>query len=129
MLALRRHKRVSTWLGLLALLSNVLAVAVFAPAKMAPLFDELLGALVICTSDGAKTLGQSDGRAPHRGAAEHCPACTLVAQVALAITAILGIFAFPTPISVKPPLPVRSRAPATYLRLGGIGSRAPPLFA
>jgi hypothetical protein len=49
--------------------------------------------------------------------------------VALAVALVLlAVIAFPLPVAARP-APIRSRALAPHLSLGGIGSRAPPLFA
>jgi hypothetical protein len=112
----------------LALLANVLAGAVYAPAKILPLLDDLLGPLVICTAEGAKTAPAGGGGSDPHGAAQHCTACVLVAQVALAVAIIQTAIVFPTPVAVRL-APLELRAPARYLSLGGIGSRAPPLSA
>ena len=46
------RRRIIAWLAIVALLGNVLAA--FAPLKATAIFDDVLGHLVICTSDGAK---------------------------------------------------------------------------
>jgi hypothetical protein len=118
------------WLGIVALLGNVMAGAFgYGPAKnMVPLVDEVLGALIICTSDGAKD-GSHGGGLPVHNPADHCPACVTVAKVALAVALVLlAVVAFPLPVAARP-VPIGSRPPAPRLSLGGIGSRAPPLLA
>jgi hypothetical protein len=126
----RKYKRCLAWLGIMALLGNVMAGAFgYAPArKMVPLVDEVLGVLIICTADGAKD-GSHGGGSPIHNPADHCPACVTVAKVALAVALVLlAVIAFPLPVAARP-VPIRSRPLAPHLSLGGIGSRAPPLFA
>jgi hypothetical protein len=126
---LRKSRRGWAWLGIMALLGNVMVGAFgYAPAKkMVPVVDEILGALVICTSDGAKDA--SHGGSPIHNPSDHCPACVTLAKVALAAALILlAVIAFPLPVAARL-VPARSRRPAPRLSLGGIGSRAPPLFA
>jgi hypothetical protein len=127
---LRKLKRYAAWLGVMALLGNVMAGAFgYVPAKkMAPVVDEILGALVICTSDGAQDASHGGGL-PIHNPADHCPACVTLAKVALATALILlAVIAFPLPVAPRS-VPIRSRRLAPRLSLGGIGSRAPPLFA
>jgi hypothetical protein len=123
----RHRRRLAAWLGAVALLINVLAGAIALPAKMALPADGLLGTLVICTADGARTLPGADD-APQHSSTEHCAACVLVAQHALAVAFFLGVVAFPAPDAARQPTTV-TRAPSPTLSLGGIGSRAPPLSA
>jgi Protein of unknown function (DUF2946) len=126
----RIYKRGLAWLGIMALLGNVMAGAFgYVPAKkMVPVVDEILGALIICTADGA-TDGSHGGGSPIHNPADHCPACMTLAKVALAAAIILlGVIAFPLPVAARP-VPIRSRPLVPHLSLGGIGSRAPPLFA
>jgi hypothetical protein len=118
------------WLGIMALLGNVLAGTFgYAPAKkMLALGDEVLGALIICTSDGARDAGHGGG-SPIHNPADHCPACVTIAKVALTVALVLlAVIAFPLPIAGRPVF-LRSRPLAPHLSLGGIGSRAPPLLA
>ena len=127
---LRKYRRSLAWLGIIALLGNVMAGAFgYAPAKkLMPVVDEVLGTLIICTSNGAVDGGHGGG-SPVHNPADHCPACVTLAKVALAVALVLlGIIAFPLPI-VGRPVPSRSRPLNPHLCIGGIGSRAPPLFA
>ena len=127
---LRKLKRYAAWLGIIALLGNVMAGAFgYVPAKkMAPVVDEILGVLVICTADGTQDASHGGG-SPIHNPADHCPACVMLAKVALATALILlAVIAFPLPVAPRP-VPIRSRRLAPRLSLGGIGSRAPPLFA
>lgn len=109
------------------MLGNVLFVV--APAKSAQLADDLLGPLVICTSHGPQVLDPGgDIPEPGDASSSHCPGCTLVKSFALALAPLPPEF-LPPPqsgpsIGWSPTLPAVSR-----LKLGGIGSRAPPAFA
>jgi hypothetical protein len=126
----RKYKRWLAWLGIMALLGNVMTGAFgYSPVKkMTPVVDAILGVLVICTSDGATDGGQGGG-SPIHNPADHCPACVTLAKVALAVALVLlAVIAFPLPVAARP-VPIRSRQPTARLGLGGIGSRAPPLFA
>lgn len=126
----RKYRRCFAWLGIIALLGNVMAGAFgYAPAKkLRPVVDEVLGVLIICTSDGAVD-GSHGGSSPVHNPADHCPACVTIAKVALAVALVLlAVIAFPLSIAGRP-VPIRSRPPVPQLCLGGIGSRAPPHFA
>ena len=126
----RKYRRGLAWLGIMALLVNVMAGAFgYVPAKkMVPLVDEVLGALIICTSDGA-TDGSHGNGSPVHNPADHCPVCVTFAKVALAVALVLlAVIAFPLPVAARP-VPIRWRPLAPHLSLGGVGSRAPPLFA
>jgi hypothetical protein len=128
--AFRRHRTVLIWISAFALLGSVLAGAFgYAPVKkLTPIVDDVLGLLVICTSDGARE-GVHGGGSPVHNPAEHCPACVTFAKAALAaVLVLLGIIDFPLRVAPRP-VAARPRAPVTRLGLGGIGSRAPPLFA
>lgn len=124
---LRRHKRVLVWLAVVALLGNLLAASAFAPSATAALADDILGPIVICTANGAKALPDDGGPGQH-APANHCPACTLHAQLALTVAIVAIAIAFPLR-TVSKPQPVETRPLAVQFSLGGIGSRAPPLFA
>jgi hypothetical protein len=122
----RRHKRAIGWLGLVAMLCNVLLA--IAPEKAAPLADDILGPLIICTSHGAQVIA-NQGDIPQSGdpSGSHCPACTIVKSYVLALVPPLLEFAWPAEsvlhIAWSP-----TRGAVSQLKLGGIGSRAPPTF-
>jgi hypothetical protein len=126
---LRRHTIIPGWLGVFALLSGILAGTFgYAPAKQAaPIVDEVLGVLTLCSPDALKDGGH--GGAPAHNPAEHCPACITFAKLAIATALVLlAIIAFPL-AAVPGPLLAHLPQRATRLSLGGIGSRAPPHFA
>jgi hypothetical protein len=125
---IRQRRRLTAWLGMLALLVNALAGAIALPAKMTTSADGLLGTLVICTADGARTLPVADGAPQHSSPAEHCAACLLVAHHALAVALLLTVIAFPASDAARQPS-AATHTPTPTLSLGGIGSRAPPLSA
>jgi Protein of unknown function (DUF2946) len=125
---LRRNGRFSSWLAVVALLGNALAMALPPrPAVAATAIDELLGAVVICTADGAKALAGGGGSAPvQQPSSDHCLACVTVAQAALAMifTALLFLL-----LPAATPVPAWRRPSLYRLRPGGTCARAPPLFA
>jgi hypothetical protein len=125
----RRHKYGLGLLGIVAILSNILAGALcHMPSTAAGVVDDVLGALVICTSDGATGV-------PHEGSgpepdkkSDHCATCTLLAGFALVIALVFAAIAFP-PLSIGFHVRTGVRTLADHLSLGGIHSRAPPLSA
>ena len=127
---LRRHRTIPACLGVLALLSSILAGAFgYAPVKqVAPVVDDVLGVLTLCVPTALDDNGHAGG-APAHNPAEHCPACITFAKLAIATAfVLLAIIAFP--VGAAPALvPALLQRPATRLSLGGIGSRAPPYFA
>ena len=123
----RRHKRAWAWLAIIALLSNALATLSPAPLPGASLVDDVLGPLVICTADGAKENPDHGGSGRH-APSDHCPACVPVKPLVLAVAVILTGFDFP-PSPPSRPARLQSRSPAIHVSLGGVRSRAPPLFA
>jgi hypothetical protein len=116
------------WLVALALLSNILAGALYlspASAKAGKLVDAVLGALAICNGAGGAT-DHGDG-AP-RPSSEHCKLCPLLASFALLATLTLILLTFPVLPAFRPPAAL-VRTLADHLSLGGIHSRGPPLSA
>jgi hypothetical protein len=106
------------------MLGNVLLV--FAPAKAAPSVDDILGPLIICTSHGVQVIAnEGDIPQPADPSGSHCPACTIVKSYALALVPPLLEFEWPAEsvlhIAWSP-----TRGAVSQLKLGGIGSRAPP---
>ena len=122
----RRRKRIPAWLAIIALFGNALVAALaVAPASAAPLADDVLGPLVICTSHGADAAPQDGGSSP-QSPREHCPACTLLAKVALVPAPLLLAASVLPDLPAVTPMPIRLRGPAEHLGPGGIRSRAPP---
>jgi len=133
----RERPRVMSWLGVVAVLGNLLASALcMAPAKAVASVDDLLGPLVLCTEHGLQVVpgndapggsggDQRDGGGD--GKSSHCTACTLLVGLALLVALVFAAIAFPARLV----LPFRSsaRTLADHLSLGGIRSRAPPLPA
>jgi hypothetical protein len=126
----RERPRVMGWLGVVAVLSNLLAgMLCMAPAKAVAPVDDILGPLVICTEHGPQTV--PDGAVPGGGEGQrddkssHCTACTLLAGLALAVALVFAAVAFP--VRVFYPFQSAARTLADHLGLGGIRSRAPPL--
>jgi len=122
---LRRLRFALAWLAILALLSHAALLAAPKPAARA---DGVLGPLVICTADGAKVVpddGGPDGPAP----CNHCPACLLATQFALAAVGGDAIsIAFPTP-SASRLIPAAADPLPVHLVRGGTYSRGPPRHA
>jgi hypothetical protein len=127
MVGVRRHRRVLSWIAIVALLSNVLAAGSLVPSMAASLVDDVLGPFVICTADGAKTAPGNGGSGRH-APSDHCPACLTVKQFVLAVALALTAIAFPLPLVARP-VRLQSRSPAVHVSLGAVRSRAPPLFA
>lgn len=110
-------------LGVVALLGNVIASAFCcAPsfARKSEIFDPVLGAIPLCSSD----LGTSGGKQP-KGSKHHCPVCLSAPSKALAAAPLALPLAAPTFLYAS----AAGRdvfAIEGVLRLGGLGSRAPP---
>jgi hypothetical protein len=121
----------TSWLGIVAVLSNLLAsVLCLAPAKAVVPVDDILGPLVICTEHGPQAVPDgavpgSGGEGQRDGKSSHCTACTLLAGLALAVALVFAVIAFP--VRVFYPFKSAARTLADHLSLGGIRSRAPPL--
>jgi hypothetical protein len=125
---LRQHKRQLSWLAAVAVVGNVLAMAlVIRPAAAFTVLDDILGPIALCTADGAKTMPGGSGPLDH-APGDHCPVCATLAQLALAVSIAVAAFLFPMPAAggaallPRRPLPLR-------VRRGGIAPRAPPLLA
>jgi hypothetical protein len=126
MVGVRRHKRVLGWVAIVALLSNVLTAGLLASSMAASPVDDVLGQLVICTADGAKVAPGNGGSGRH-APSDHCPDCVTVKPFAFTVAVVVTAIAFP-PQPAARPARVPSRSPAVHVSLGGIRSRAPPLF-
>src|SRR5262245_25455693 len=124
----RRHRRVMSWLAAIALLSNALAMAAFAPSTAGALVDAILGPVVLCTADGAKVGANGGSGSGEHGAADHCAACITVSQFTLFVAILVSIIAFPLRPAARPARH-RSFSLALHLSLGGVRPRAPPLLA
>jgi DUF2946 family protein len=129
----RERPRVMGWLGVVAVLCNLLAsVLHMAPAKAVGGVDDILGPLVLCTEHGPQAVPGSDppggsGGDQREGANGHCDACVLLVGQALLVALVLVAFAFPARVVL--PFKSAARTLADHLSLGGIRSRAPPLSA
>jgi hypothetical protein len=119
------RRKIIAWLAIVALLGNVLAA--FAPSKATAIIDDVLGHLVICTSDGAKA-APGDENPGRPKSSDHCPACRLIVQFLLAVFLIVTAATFPT-LAAATPIPRKSRPLAIQFDAGVIRSRAPPLSA
>jgi hypothetical protein len=127
----RNGRRWLSWLGIIAVLSNVLAGALChmpaqARAAAGPI-DDALGPLAICTAHGEQAPATSGSEDPD-GKLSHCAACTLLAGFALAVVLAFTAVAFP-PTFIFYRLRPGARTLADHLSLGGIRSRAPPVPA
>lgn len=127
----RNGRRWVGWLGIIAVLSNVLAGALChmpAQTRMAVgLIDDVLGPLSICTTHGEQTPAPA-GRNSGDEKPSHCTACTLLSAFALLVALAVAAIAFPTTVVFYRWRP-SARSLADHLSLGGIRSRAPPAFA
>jgi len=120
------------WLGVVAVLCNLLAsVLHMVPAKAAGV-DDVLGQLVLCTEHGPQTV-PADGAPGGGGGPQpddtsgHCSACVLLVGQALVVALVYAAIAFPARVVL--PFKTATRTLADHLSLGGIRSRAPPLPA
>jgi hypothetical protein len=125
---LRGSRTLWSGLALVALVGNVIASAFCcAPAlsRKAEIIDPILGAIPLCTS-GLAALDK-DGKKP-TGQKQHCPVCLAAANKALAASVLDLSLAAPGVVATSA---IQSEPPAIEerLRLGGLGSRAPPLPA
>jgi hypothetical protein len=116
------------WLGIVALLSNLLVgVLGHAPAKAGVVVDAL-GPL-LCTSEGLQTAPRGGGPDRPGGDEAYCTACALLAGFALATAATLAVASVLLPTRILNWVRSGARTLADHLSLGGIRSRAPPLAA
>jgi hypothetical protein len=130
----RRHSaRAKGWLGIVAVLSNVLAsILCMAPVRSLFASDDGSGPIILCTEHGMQVLPGSEpagggAQDPRDGKSGHCTACTLLAGLALVVALAFAAVAFP--VRVVHPFQSAARTLADHLSLGGIRSRAPPLSA
>lgn len=128
----RERPRVMAWLGMVAVLCNILASFLhMAPAKAIGSIDDILGPLVLCTEHGPQAVPGGDlpgGRGgEQRDGSGHCAACVLLVGTAILVAFLLVAVAFPVRIVL--PFKSSARTLADHLSLGGIRSRAPPLSA
>ena len=124
-----RQRRTWAWLAIVALFGNVFASAFCcAPsfAKKAELVDAVLGTLTLCSSSGTNS---DDGTNQQPGSkAPHCPVCLGLTHTALLTTPYVLALAIPVP-AVARTADIDRDASSEPLKLGGLGSRAPPLPA
>jgi hypothetical protein len=124
----RRHGRGIGWLGIVALLSNVLMPVLSYAQARAAATDSIFGSIVICTAHGAETTSdQGGGPSPLEG--DHCPLCDLQAAYAFWVPPALAASAFPEPAADRWLAPAEVRTAADHLSLGGIHNRGPPQSA
>ena len=86
--------------------------------------DDVLGAIVICTSHGPQPLTDGD-REPAQPLVDGCPACALVKVFGLALLLAISRLAFSLLLVISGPW-VAPPALPRRLWLGSIQSRAPP---
>jgi hypothetical protein len=106
------------------------ALLSLAPAKSAQLADDLLDPVVICTPDGPHTLPPGE-RIPEPGSPSrsHCPNCILVKSFVLALATLPPEY-LPAPRGALPIRWTPTLSTVSHLmKLGGIGSRAPPVVS
>jgi Protein of unknown function (DUF2946) len=130
--SLRISARVKGWLGIVAVLSNLLAgVLCMAPGLLGAAGD-VPGQVLLCTEHGPQLVAVDgpaggSGQDQRDGKSSHCTACTLLAGAVLLATFLFTAIAFQA--GIFRPLHCHAHTLADHLRLGGIRSRAPPLFA
>ena len=128
MRSFRRHGCGIRWLGIVALLSNVLMPVLYYAQARAAATESIFGSIVICTAHGAETAPiQGDGRSPLEG--DHCPLCDLQAAYAYWVPPVLAASAYPEPAADRWPAPDEGRTVADHLSLGAIHNRGPPQSA
>jgi len=129
---IRNNRGWLSWIGVIAVLGNVLAGALcHAPAQARPAagpVDDVLGALAICTAHGAQEPQPGSGGQDPGGKQNRCATGTLLAGLALVVALVFAAVAFP-PTSIFYQPRIGTRTLADHLSLGGIRSRAPPVFA
>ena len=119
------YRSLWTCLALVALAGNVIASAFCcAPSssRRTEIIDPILGAIPLCTN----VLGSADGSGKlPKGTKQHCPVCLAACKAIGPGTSAL-LFAAQS-YAVATPARDDATPPAQYLKLGGLGSRAPPL--
>jgi hypothetical protein len=125
--AIRRHRTLIAWIVMLAVFGNVVA-GLFCVTSANPdaIDDPILGASIICAAHGEQTAPE-DGTLPAPPTAP-CQICVTVAAFALVYALVAITLSLPLPVRSRltvPPIPALTLA----IRLGGLGSRAPPLPA
>jgi hypothetical protein len=121
----RRNRVLIAWMAMVVLMSNlVVAVLCSAPSKHTAA-DPLLGAVIICTGDGAETIPAEDQNAPLTQACQLCTTVIgpslllLIATLAWLMAPLVGRLLVFNNHGFLRPWPCRA----------GLGSRAPPLPA
>lgn len=129
MTLLRRRKRLWSSLAIALLFCSAMAsVMTRMPSSVAKsqIIDSVLGAIEFCHYESDPNAG--DPLPPGLPKAPHCPACLLIgamALIGLAVLTALPIDAGPGPrVRIARQLPLPSP-----IRVGGVGSRAPPIMA
>ena len=125
----RQRRTHWAWVAIVALLGNVFASAFCcAPsfAKKAEIVDAVLGTLTLCSS-GANSTSDSNNQ-PLGSKAPHCPVCLGLTHTALLTTPYVLAPAIRVPAITRTSALDRHDLGAP-LKLGGLGSRAPPLPA
>jgi hypothetical protein len=123
------RSRQAQWacVAIVALLGNVFASAFCcAPsfARKTEIVDAVLGTLMLCSSSGVNS---DDGtNQPPGSKAPHCPVCLGLTHTALLATPYVLALTLPVP-AVARAADVDRHDSSEPLKLGGLGSRAPPL--
>lgn len=125
---LRRYHRVCASLAIIGLVANIIAsVFCCAPSysRKAEILDPILGAIPLCTS----AFGNPDDSSKQpKGSKQQCPICLAAAHKAVVVGTFGPSFAALTRAEVNPTR-IDSPAIGEELKVGGLGSRAPPLHA
>jgi hypothetical protein len=128
-MGLFRQRRMHwAWVAIVALLGNVFASAFCcAPsfAKKTEIVDAVLGTLTLCSSGANSDEGNNQ---PPGSKTPHCPVCLGLTHTAVLTTPYVLALALPVPAAARAADMDRHDF-SEPLKLGGLGSRAPPLPA
>jgi hypothetical protein len=122
----RRNRVLIAWMAMVVLMSNLVAALLCsAPAKHGATTDPLLGALIICTADGAEIVPANDQNAPP---SQPCQLCTTV--IGPSLVPLVATLAWLLVPPIRRPFGFNARSLLQFWPCrAGLGSRAPPLSA
>jgi hypothetical protein len=127
MAAIRQYRALIAWLGLVALIGNLITgVFCSAPSKRTAtdLPVELVGAMVICTEHGEQTLPDEGAPPPQKP----CQICIAAAGLLLTLVVATLLALLPLAPQERIAFALVPVGPRRHCR-AGLGSRAPPLPA
>ena len=126
MQSLRAYRSPSACLAVVAVLGNIIASAFCcapSPSRRAEIIDPVLGVIPLCT-----IVLDDNGSNQPKGPKQHCPICLAAAHKAIGPGAFALFGAAPT-VADADLIKTTTSSIDTDLKLGGLGSRAPPLHA